>query len=119
MNADALALLGHATHQLSMNRRRDIKPFLNKEYATLCSPQEPVTEFVFGDELQSQLNNIKAPNKIGNAMASATPRQPAKGKEHWHSKPKSPFLEWTGGGGGGRQKGPSTYKQKQRRKTKF
>ena len=43
MSADAVALLGHATHQLSMHRRQAIKPFLNKEYATLCSPQGPVT----------------------------------------------------------------------------
>jgi hypothetical protein len=101
MNADALALLGHATHQLSMHRRQAIKPFLNKEYATLCSPQGPDTEFLFGDEIQSQLNNIKASNKNGNTMASASPRQPTKGREHWHNKPKSPFL-----GGRGRQTGP-------------
>ncbi|CAB4038826.1 Hypothetical predicted protein, partial [Paramuricea clavata] len=88
MNADAVALLGHATHQLSMHRRQAIKPFLNKEYATLCSPQGPVTEFLFGDELQSQLNNIKASNKIGNTMASESPRPPAKGKEPWKNKPK-------------------------------
>ncbi|CAB3993338.1 Hypothetical predicted protein [Paramuricea clavata] len=66
MNANAVALLGHASHQLSMHQRQAIKPFLNKEYATLCSPQSLVTEFLFGDELQSQLNNIKASNKIGN-----------------------------------------------------
>ncbi|CAB4002891.1 Hypothetical predicted protein, partial [Paramuricea clavata] len=88
MNADAVALLGHATNQLSMHRRQAIKPFLNKEYATLCSPQGPVTEFLFGDELQSQLNNKKASNKIGNTMASESPRPPAKGKEPWKNKPK-------------------------------
>ncbi|CAB4008924.1 Hypothetical predicted protein, partial [Paramuricea clavata] len=91
MNADAVALLGHATHQLSMHRRQAIKPFLpflNKEYATHCSPQGPVTEFLFGDELQSQLNNIKASNKIGNTMASESPRPLAKGKEPWKNKPK-------------------------------
>ena len=38
MNADAVTLLGHATHQLSMHQRQAIKPFLNKEYAILCSP---------------------------------------------------------------------------------
>ena len=108
MNADAVALLGHATHQLSMHRRQAIKPILNKEYATLCSPQGPFTEFLFGDELQSQLNNIKASNKIGNTMASESPRPPAKGKEPWKNKPKGPFL----GGRGGRQDRPP-YRQKQ------
>ena len=59
MSADAVALLGHATHQLSMHRRQAIKPFLNKEYATLCSPQCPVT-------LQSSclvMNNITEQHK--------------------------------------------------------
>ena len=60
MNSDALELLGHATHQLSMHRRQAIIPFLNKQYAALCFPQGPFTEFLFGDELQAQLNNIKA-----------------------------------------------------------
>ena len=83
LNTDALALLGHATHQLSMYRPQAIKPYLNKEYATLCSPQGPVTEFLFGDELQSQLNNIKASNKLGNAMASDFPKHSTKGKETW------------------------------------
>ncbi|XP_028404120.1 uncharacterized protein LOC114526805 [Dendronephthya gigantea] len=114
MNADALALLGHATHQLSMHRRQAIKPSLNKEYATLCSPHGPVTEFLFGDELQSQLNNIKASNKIGNTMTnSGSPRQPAKGKEHWTNKSRGSFL----GRQGGRQDRPP-YKQKQWRKNK-
>jgi hypothetical protein len=89
-----------------MHRRQAIKPFLNKEYATFCSPQGPVTEFLFGDELQSQLNNIKASNKIGNTMASEFPRPPAKGKEPWKNKPKGPFL---GGEGAGRI-GPRTDK---------
>ena len=42
LNTDALALLGHATDQLSMHRRQAIKPYLNKKYATVCSPQGPV-----------------------------------------------------------------------------
>ena len=113
MNAGALALLGHATHRLSMHRRQAIKPFLNKEYATLCSPQGPVTEFLFGDELQAQLNNVKATNKIGNAMASKPPRQLAKGKEHWKNKTRGSFL----GRRGGRLDCP-LYRQKQWKKNK-
>jgi flagellar motor protein MotB len=107
MNADAVTLLGHATHQLSMHRRQAIKPFLNKEYATLCSPQGPVIEFLFGDELQSQLNNIKASNKIGNTMASESPRSPAKGKKPWKNKP---FWSFFGGGEGAGRTGPRTDK---------
>ena len=113
LNTDALALLGHATHQLSMYRRQAIKPYLNKEYATLRSPQEPVTEFLFGDELQSQLNNIKASNKIGNAMASDFPKHSTNGKETWKYKIQDSFF----GVRGARQDRPQ-YRQKQWRRTK-
>ena len=110
MNAHAVAQLGHATHQLlSMHWRQAIKPFLNKEYATLCSPQGPVTEFLFGEELQSQLNNINVSNRIGNTMASESPRLPACKRQralYYRNKPKGSFL---GGQGAGRT-GPDTDK---------
>ena len=64
-NADALALLGHVSIELSYRRRDAIKPNLNNKYSSLCSSQVPITGLLFGDELQSQLNNIKATNKIG------------------------------------------------------
>ena len=64
-NADALALLGHVNIELSYRRRDAIKPNLNNEYSSLCGSQVPITGLLFGDELQSQLNNIKATNKIG------------------------------------------------------
>ena len=109
MNAHAVAQLGHATHQLlSMHWRQAIKPFLNKEYATLCSPQGPVTEFLFGDELQSQLNNINVSNKIGNTMASESPRLSAKAKEPYTIEINPRVLFW-GDKGAGRT-GPHTDK---------
>ena len=37
---------------------------LMREYAALCCPNVPVTSLLFGDDLQQQLNNIKASNKI-------------------------------------------------------
>ena len=65
-NADALALLGHVNIELSYRRHDAIKPTLNDEYSSLCGSQVPITGLLFGDGLQSQLNNIKATNyKIG------------------------------------------------------
>lgn len=69
-NADALALLGHVNIDLSYRRRDAIKPNLNNEYSSLCGSQVPITGLLFGDELQSQLNNIKATNKIGHATTA-------------------------------------------------
>lgn len=36
LNTDAMALLGHASCDLSQRRREILKPHLNEEYATLC-----------------------------------------------------------------------------------
>ncbi len=47
-----------------------IKPNLNKEYSSLCSSQTPVTDFLFGDDLQSRLASIKASNKVGQTTTS-------------------------------------------------
>ena len=69
-NADALALLGHVNIELSYRRRDAIKPNLNNEYSSLCGSQVPITGLLFGDELQSQLNNIKATNKIGHTTTA-------------------------------------------------
>ena len=69
-NADALALLGHVIIELSYRRRDAIKPNLNDEYSSLCGSQVPITGLLFGDELHSQLNNIKATNKIGHTTTA-------------------------------------------------
>ena len=69
-NADALALLGHVNIELSYRRRDAIKANLNNEYSSLCGSQVPITGLLFGDELQSQLNNIKATNKIGHTTTA-------------------------------------------------
>ena len=66
-HTDALALLGHTQYELSLKRREAIRPSLKKEYAALCSQNVPVTSLLFENDLQQQLNNIKASNKISQA----------------------------------------------------
>ena len=58
MNTDAIAIMGHTTYNLAQRRRDVIRPVLNKDYATLCASRVPVTSFLFGDELQTQLTHI-------------------------------------------------------------
>ena len=64
LNTDAVALLGHAHVDLSHRRRESIKPHLNKDYAGLCASHVPVTALLFGNDLQTQLNNIRASNRV-------------------------------------------------------
>ncbi|CAB4015392.1 Hypothetical predicted protein [Paramuricea clavata] len=68
---DSLALLGHATYDLSLRRRDIMRPSINRELRALCSPQIPVTEFLFGDDVQNSLKTITECNKI----ASSTVKQ--------------------------------------------
>lgn len=63
-NMEIMAILGHAFVDLSHQRREAIKPSLNKEFAALCSEKVQVTANLFGDDLQTECNNIKTTNKL-------------------------------------------------------
>ena len=63
-NMEILAILAHAFVDLSHHRREAIKPALNKKFAALCSEQVPVTANLFGNDLQTECNNIKTTNKL-------------------------------------------------------
>ena len=65
---DSLALLGHATYELLLRRQDIMRPSIDKLRA-LCSPQIPVTEFLFGDDVQGSLKTIKECNRIANSVA--------------------------------------------------
>jgi hypothetical protein len=77
MNTDALALMSHMSYDLSVRRRDNIRPHLNKGYLGLCSPSGPITDSLFGNDLQTELTRIKATNKIGNT--STTPSSSSTG----------------------------------------
>ena len=74
---NAPALLGHSQYELSLKRHEAIRPSLKNEYAALCPPNVPVTLLLFGDDLQQQLNNIKASNKISQVSANVNKSQKA------------------------------------------
>ena len=71
MTTFATALLGHASFELSKVRREDIKPHLHKDCGDLCSANMPVTEHLFGDNLQTQLTHIRATYKISNTTGTS------------------------------------------------
>ena len=70
MHTDTLGLSGHISFEISQRRRDAIRRNLNKEYATLCASHVPITKILFEDELQTQLNHIRASNKISNTTST-------------------------------------------------
>ena len=92
MNTDAIALLGHVSFEISQRRRESIRPHLHKDYAALCSSTMPVTNFLFGDELQAQLSHIRASNKIGNTTSTTNTHKRVYNQGGHGFKNSKPFL---------------------------
>ena len=98
---EIMAILGHAFVDLSHHRREAIKPNLNKEFAALCSEKDqhvPVTANLFGDDLQTECNNIKTTNKLRqSALANKgrdnfDRRRPMQPSRSFSESPRRPFL---------------------------
>ena len=62
MLADAVTLIGHASYLASLKRREFLKPDISSAYQSVCSKSNPVTTFLFGDELPKHIKDIV--NKI-------------------------------------------------------
>lgn len=92
LQIDALALLGHANYDLSLRRREVIKPTLNREYGTLCSSQNPVTSLLFGDDLQAQLNAIRASNRLGHTATKSSQGASNQNMKRQRNDRDKPFL---------------------------
>ena len=84
---DSIALMGHATYELSLRRRDLMRPSINKELRSLCNQQIPVTDQLFGNDVQNSLKTIKECNKIANNCTQA------QGSEHKrYNNGYKPFL---------------------------
>ena len=105
---DSLALLGHLTYELSLRRRDIMRPSINKELRALCNQQIPVTDFLFGDDVQSSLKTIKECNKIASSVTQGPDykyKQVFSGAGNHRPHGSKPFL--------GHRKNYHTFKKKQ------
>ena len=98
---DALALLGNANCQLSQRRREMLKPYLNKEYASLCSSLTAESSLLFGDELQNQLASIRASNRTSNAAFQTSRKSTSRHVQQYRS--------WSSKNNNDREKPPVYY----------
>ena len=86
---DIIAILGHAFVELSHRRREAIKPNLNKEFVALCSDKVSVTANLFGDDLQTECNNIKTSNKLIQSAFSSKGRDTNSDRRRFSPYPRS------------------------------
>ena len=63
--ADIAAILGHASHKLSLKRRVFIRSVINSEYKDLCSSSQSVTKFLFGGNLPQVVKELNLTNELG------------------------------------------------------
>lgn len=111
--SDALSFVGHAGFLTSLKRRVLLKTQFSKNFQSLCSPSNPVTDWLFGDDLSKNVDDITKANKVATKIAT-NPRKGgysnATSPSSNQSKPRR-FLRSTGGGSF-RRKVPSSYSQK-------
>ena len=69
---EALSLLTHVNYELNIQRRFLMKPDIGSEFGSLCSPIVPLTDYLFGDDLQKHLKDIRDENKIGAKLQRGT-----------------------------------------------
>ena len=60
---NTVALAAYANHELDNERHECME--LHQDYWPLCSPSNPVTTRLFGDEWSKQVKDMTAVNKVG------------------------------------------------------
>ena len=113
-NADAIAMLGHACHELSMKRRFSIRPQLPKHLTGLCGESVPITSQLFGDNLTGTIKEIKELDRLSTPRANNYRARNQDGRNYnnktWqrHSnKDRKPFLGQRQNFGGNFKKKPA------------
>ena len=61
---DAIALIADGSHELDLRRRSLLKDQLKPEFRALASETIPVTELLFGDDLEKTVDDMKKSNKV-------------------------------------------------------
>lgn len=68
LGSNALASLGHAHYLLCLRRRDLLKPCLNEDYRNICSTSTPVTDTLFGGDVDKTVEGLTKTNKLGHKV---------------------------------------------------
>jgi hypothetical protein len=53
-----------------MKRRDSIRPDINKQYRGLCNPSTAISTYLFGDELNKEVEELTKSNKLSNKVTT-------------------------------------------------
>ena len=71
-------VLTTSNRELVLKWRDLIRPGLNKQYASLCNPSTPVSSFLFGDELNKEVEELTKSHKLSNKVTPKKRMEPYK-----------------------------------------
>ncbi|XP_046581251.1 uncharacterized protein LOC124288767 [Haliotis rubra] len=96
---DGVALIASGNYELSIKRRDAIRQNLRAEYKPLCSHSNPVTEFLFGDDLSDKIKDLSETNKLVSRLASPGRQMSVRGRgsargRGWRGRGRATFLEY-------------------------
>jgi hypothetical protein len=70
---DTANSMGSAQREINSRRRAQIKPFLTQACVGICTPNTPVTEFLFGDNLEKDLTASRTSARILRSVTGVRP----------------------------------------------
>ena len=65
---DGVLLLANANQELNYRRRELMRPQLNANYRHFCSPSNPVTSLLFGDDVPKAVKDISDTNRLSPSL---------------------------------------------------
>ena len=71
----SLKIFGMANAQLVSTRKQNLKSYLHSDYQDLCDRKRPFTDFMFGTNLKTQIEDIGKLNKISTKLTSGSKKK--------------------------------------------
>ena len=89
---DGVLLLANPNQELNYPRRELMRPQLNANYRHLCSPSNPVTSLLFGDDLPKAVKDISDTNRLSSKLtkdsSSTGSAKSSQQRPYWQGKRK-------------------------------
>ena len=80
---DSVMMLTHsivlslaANRELNLKRRDLLRSDLNKQYAALCNPSTPVSKYIFGDDLNKEMEDLSKASKLTKKVTPSPRMEP-------------------------------------------